>query len=170
MDKDILSLIDHPWHCAINHHAREQKAGAWPRFMYDAKTAAHEINRMALLFAMERNGKLPKIFRPCACCSEGKHIVDNHLTCCLGTECRKCPHLLALEKAELTPEQIDICKSWTCATHILANGGDVANEGFLTTVDDRMYWDRVGDSLAAASDDGSNAADEQRRGKDSIHE
>lgn len=47
------------------------------------------------------------------------------------------------------PEQRDWIKAWTCVSHILANGGDVAGEGFLTTVDDRMYWDSVHESLAA---------------------
>lgn len=166
MDTKTLREIDHPWHCAINQHARDKAGDEWPRFMYDGKTAAHEVPRMALLFAMERDGKLAKVFRPCACCSDGKHIVDNHLTCCLGTECRKCPHLLALEKADLSPEQIDICKAWTCAAHILANGGDVMGEGFLVTVDDRMFWDRVCESLASVEPDapaeGSNVRHEPR--------
>jgi hypothetical protein len=164
MDAQTRQATYYPWHRAINRHSEEQqKAGKeWPRFMYDGKTAASEVPRMALVLGMEREGKLPKVFRPCSCCSEGKHIEDNHLTCCLGVKCRECPHLLALEKAtELTPEQIDQCKAWTCAAHILANGGDVMGEGFLVTVDDRMFWDRVCESLASGGpdegpEDGSN--------------
>lgn len=67
-------------------------------------------------------------------------------------ECRKCPHLAALDKAEMEPEKRDWIKAWTCVGHILSKGGDVAGEGFLTTVDDRMYWDSVHQSLAWADD------------------
>lgn len=142
---------NHEWHCAINRFT-EGKAGTeeWPRFMYEAKTAAAEVPRLALLFKSEREDKLDKVFQPCSCCTEKKHVVDNHLTCCLGTECRKCPYLLALDKAKLPAETRDWLKAWTCATHIIENGGDPANEGFILTVDDRMYWDRLHESLAAS--------------------
>lgn len=143
--------VNHEWHVAINRHCAEQRESKqeWPRFMYDAKHAAAEVPRLALLFSHERNGKLCKTFRRCSCCSDQKHVVDNHLTCCLGVECRNCPHLAGLDKAKMPPEQRDWIKAWTCVSHILANGGDVAGEGFLTTVDDRMYWDSVHESLAA---------------------
>lgn len=153
---DFLKDSDYPWHGAINRHCDGQREAGkeWPRFMYDAKHAAGEVSRLPLLFAREREGKLCKTFRLCSCCSEGKHIVDNHLTCCLGVECRKCPHLAALDKAEgMTPEQIDQMKAWTCVAHILANGGDRMGEGFIITVDDRMFWDRVCQSLASSPPD-----------------
>lgn len=74
---------------------------------------------------------------------------DNHLTCCRGIKTRQCPHLLALEKIErCSPEQIDTAKAWTCAAHIVSTGGDLAGEGFLLRVDDRMYWDSLHASLA----------------------
>lgn len=58
----------------------------------------------------------------------------------------------------MTPEQRDWIKAWTCVGHILANGGDVAGEGFIMTVDDRMYWDGVYESLASAGPEQPNAA------------
>ena len=144
--------VDNTWHRAVNAHADAQHQAGQPfeahRFMYEAKKAAREVPRLALLFESERLDKLAKSFRKCACCSTGRHIVDNHLTCCLGVECRKCPHLLSLEKADLPVEQIDWLKAWTCAAHILSKGGDVANEGYILTVDDRMFWDSVSQSLA----------------------
>lgn len=146
--------IDHEWHVAINKHTTALREAdpqsEWPRWMYEAKDAALEVPRLALLFKNEREGKLDKTFRRCSCCPDEKHVVDNHLTCCLGVECRKCPHLMGMEKAALTPEQIDWVKSWTCVGHILANGGDVANTGFIITEDDKMYWDSVHNSLAMA--------------------
>jgi hypothetical protein len=148
---DFINTTEYPWHRAINDHCDEQRElkKEWPHFMYEAKTAARSIEYLPDLFAREREGKLPKTFRMCSCCSEGKHVVDNHLTCCLGIECRKCPHLLALEKTlELTPALIDQMKAWTCIAHILSKGGDVMNEGYILTVDDRMFWDRVCQSMA----------------------
>lgn len=138
------------WHRAINDHSdAERKAGKeWPRWMYDAKKAACEVPRLALLFQREREKKLQTSFRLCACCSEGKHITDNDLTCCLGVKCRECPHLAALDTVGMTPEETDWIKAWTCSGHILASGGDVQNEGFVLTVDDRMFWDRVCRSMA----------------------
>lgn len=151
---DFIKDTYYPWHGAINRHTETLRGKDWPRFMYDGKAAASEAERLPKLFAAEREGKLAKTFRPCACCSEGKHVVDNHLTCCLGVECRKCPHLLALEKAEgMTPEQIDQMKAWTCIAHILGSGGDTMNEGFILTVDDRMFWARVCGSLASSPPD-----------------
>jgi hypothetical protein len=153
--KDFGGDIDHEWHVAINRHSDDERAAGkeWPSWMYEAKDAALEVPRLALLFQNERLGKLPKVFRKCACCSEGKHITDNHLTCCLGVECRKCPHLAGLDKAKLPVEQRDWIKAWTCAGHILSEGGDRANTGFLVTVDDVMFWDSVHSSLASAPPD-----------------
>lgn len=45
-------------------------------------------------------------------------------------------------------EDKDLAKAWTCAGHIVTEGGDTANEGFVLTVDDRMYWDNVYHSLS----------------------
>ena len=81
-------------------------------------------------------------------------VPENRLSCCLGVECRKCPELLALEKASLTPEQIDVAKAWTCVGHIASQGGDPMKKGYLLTVGDRMFWDNVYESLSQ-TDDGS---------------
>ena len=157
--------VNREWHAAINQRAYEclEAKEEWPRWMYDAKHAAEEVPRLALLLANEREGKLCKTFRRCSCCSDQKHVVDNHLTCCLGVECRKCPHLAALDKTSLLPEQRDWIKAWTCMGHILASGGDVAGEGFLTTVDDRMYWEGVIESLASTGPEQPNHEVSDRR-------
>lgn len=141
---------DHPWHVAVNrlHDERREKNEERSRFMYEAKAAAHEVPRLMLLFKDEREGRLTKIHRQCTL-SPTEHVVDNHLTCCLGVECRKCPELLALEKAELTPEAIDRAKAWTCVAHVLSKGGDVSGEGYILTEDDKMFWQRTYESMAA---------------------
>jgi hypothetical protein len=77
-------------------------------------------------------------------------VKDNHLSCCLGVKTRECPHLLAREKLErCTPDDADTAKAWTCAAHIVSQGGDHANEGYMLRVNGRMYWDNVYASLAS---------------------
>lgn len=144
--------MDHEWHVAINRHQEAQSAAGKPwedaRFMYDAKDMADEVPRMAMLFKQEREGTLPSTHQQCSK-QAPVPVKENHLTCCMGIKTRQCPHLLALEKIErCSPEQIDTAKAWTCAAHIVSTGGDLAREGFLLSVDDRMYWDSVHASLA----------------------
>lgn len=149
--------FDHAWHVAINNHAQSARESAreWPRFMYEAKSAWAEVPRLTKIIGMERRGELRKDHQQCSHVT-AEPVPDNHLSCCLGVECRKCPHLLALDAAKLTPEQIDEAKAWTCVGHILMSGGDTANEGFLLAVDDRMFWDRVYESMAAGIEDGES--------------
>ncbi len=143
--------IDHEWHVAINRHSDSTRDAGKPwesmRFMYEAKKAHGEARRLPLLFAMERKGELARTHRQCSM-QPPVPVEDNHLTCCLGVECRKCEHLSALDSAKLTPEQIDEAKSWTCIAHIISKGGDTANEGYILTTDDRMFWDRTYESMA----------------------
>jgi hypothetical protein len=80
--------------------------------------------------------------------------MENHLSCCLGVKCRECPELQALDAIEGTPEQIDEAKAWTCVAHIAFSGGDVMREGYLLTVDDRMYWSRLYENLSQPNPDG----------------
>ncbi len=140
------------WHRAINKYTDElRKEGPESEnthFMYEAKYMALEIPRMQRLFADERNHKLRTTHKQCSH-QEAVPVTDNHLKCCLGKECRKCPHLLALDKmTDSTDEEIDNTKAWTCASHIVWQGGDTMGEGYLLTVCDRMYWDNVYNSLA----------------------
>ena len=143
--------MNQEWHVAINMH-QDGKIGTpeLKRWMYEALKMASEVPRMALLIGMERHGELPKEHRQCSL-SPADPIPDNHLQCCLGVQCSKCPHLLALDRMErVTPDDIDTAKAWTCAAHIAFEGGDRMNEGYLLTVSDRMFWDRVCESLGEA--------------------
>ena len=144
----------HEWHVAIN--AAHWDGAKWtePRlpYMYAGKDLADEVPRMVVVLRSERTGKLPQSHRQCSH-SDAEQVPDNHLTCCLGVECRKCPALLALDRAKLTPEQIDVAKAWTCAAHIMRDGGNAdTSEGFLLTTDDRMYWDRVYSNLSMGTE------------------
>lgn len=164
MDRPNMRLL-HEWHVAINqHHDGKMGTPEWNRWMYMAKDLADEVPRMALLHGMERRGELTKVHVQChnaACDSTPQQVPDNHLRCGLGVECRKCPHLAALDGAKLTPEQVDYAKAWTCAAHMLADGkgeDHSGGEGWLTTVDDRMYWDRVYQNMAGSDPDDEASA------------
>ena len=141
--------LEHEWHVAINGFC-SPKMGTddWPRWMYEAKTMASEVPRLTRLFKMERESALPQMHQQCSM-QAPVPVEDNHLSCCLGVKARECPHLLALDKIErCTPEDIDTAKAWTCAAHIVSQGGDMMGEGYMLRVDDRMYWDAVYESLA----------------------
>lgn len=150
-------MKDHQWHVALNRfnfpHADEPELDGGHRdWMYEAKAAFFEVPRMARLHAAERLAHLPVVHQQCSM-SPTEPVSDNHLTCCLGIECRKCPELKALELAEMPSEDIDTAKAWTCATHIISRGGDQAKEGYLLTVDDAMFWQNTYASLASNPDD-----------------
>lgn len=152
MLQQLSNDAQYRWHYALNDY--NTIGGQHHSFMYQAKALSTEVPRLALLFEMERNDKLPKIHRQCSH-SEPEQVIDNHLTCCLGVVCRECPHLRALDKADITPEERDTTKAWTCATHVLMSlelegwSGIDTSEGYILTTDDRMYWDNVYASLAA---------------------
>lgn len=142
--------FNHEWHCAINKHADELRSDKkeHPHFMYEAKNMADEVPRMAMLFKKERESSLPQTHRQCSM-QEPVPVDNNHLKCCLGVKCKECPALIALENINrCTPEDSDIAKAWTCASHIVSSGGDVMREGYILTVDDRMYWDNVYENLS----------------------
>lgn len=149
--------MSHEWHVAINRH-HDGKIGTpdWKRWMYEAMAMADEVPRMALVLGRERRGELTKTHKQCSM-TPAVPVPGNHLTCCLGVKCAECPELLALDKMErVTPEEIDTAKAWTCAAHIVSEGGDTMNEGYLLDVSDRMYWDNVCESLSQG-DEGANA-------------
>lgn len=144
--------LSHAWHVAINKYNGDKFGkDTYGRFMYEAKTLADEVPRLAVLFKMQREKSLPQSHKQCSM-SPVEVVKDNHLTCCLGKKCAECPFLIALDTAHLDPEEIDMAKAWTCAAHIVSTGGDVAGEGYIMTVDDRMYWDNVYSSLSQGDD------------------
>jgi hypothetical protein len=146
MDNDT----NHEWHVRIN-RASVAMGFSKMRWMYEAKNIAEESRRLPILFKQERTGALPKIHRQCSH-SPGEAVIDNHLTCCLGTQCRKCEFLAALDAPGIAPEELDQIKAWTCIAHILnedAGTGRIdTSEGMILTTDDRMFWDKVYENLS----------------------
>lgn len=142
--------FQHRWHVVINRYTNGKIGADWPHFMYEAKSAADEVLRLPMLFAMERKGELAARHHQCSRDHEGQAVPDNHLTCCLGVECRACPMLAAFDGPELSDEERDRAKAWTCVGHILSEGGDPAREGYILTTDDQMYYQNLYRNLAQA--------------------
>lgn len=144
---------DGEWHRAINAESRRlQDIGeAWPRMMYHAKQISDEVPRMVLLFQYERERGMQQTFKMCAHDPRpATQLVDNHLRCGLGVECRKCPHLAAIDRSTtMTPESKDEAKAWTCATHfLLESPPDVFFEGILRDKSNDAFDDRMARSMA----------------------
>lgn len=105
------------WHGALNGKGIHDQA---PHWMYTAKMISDEVPRMILLFEHERKG-LAKSYKMCGHDPRPPTpLLDNHLRCALGKQCRKCPFLARIEAQEgMTNEAKDEAKAWTCATHVL---------------------------------------------------
>ena len=148
--------MQYEWHVAINVFNSNKNPADWQSWLYDAKQIADEVPRLAMLFAAERLEQLPEIHQQCSQ-STPEPVNDNHLTCCMGVKCKECPFLLALEKAQVTPEQLDEIKAWTCATHIIRESAAHPNsfdtsEGYILTEDDKMFWSNVYESLSSGDE------------------
>lgn len=143
----------HEWHVAINAFSSASGFGM-ARVMYLAKRVADEVPRMVLLFELERKGGLAESFKACGHDSRpADPLPDNHLRCHLGTECRKCPYLLAIDAATMTPEAKDEAKAWTCATHILVESKpDDYIEGFVEDKTAAAFDAHMARSFAAELD------------------
>jgi hypothetical protein len=135
------------WHGALNGQGIGNQA---PHWMYTAKMVADEVSRMILLFEQERRG-LPTHYKACGHDPRpATPLPDNHLTCSLGTQCRKCPFLARIEaQANMTNEAKDEAKAWTCATHILLESKtDRYFETFLHDKSDAAFDARLAESFA----------------------
>jgi hypothetical protein len=138
--------LDHAWHVALNRY----NAGTKPfrYWMYESKRLCNETPRLKRLFELERTGALPQTHKQCSL-QPTEPIEDNHLRCCLGVKCQECPHLQALDG--LNEAFVDEAKAWTCAGHIVHQCSKQrvdTSEGYILTVGDRMFWDRVYTSLS----------------------
>ncbi len=154
----------HNWHVAINRLSGLVGIGSdgWPRFMYEAKDAYQEVPRLALLFRLDREGRLQQEHQQCSRQASEPIPEGNKLSCCLGVECAACPYLRAIDEAEgIAPEAKDEIKAWTCAAHVLMSGGDRAKEGYVLTTSDRMYWGRVYESLTMSAVEGNEGDEEE---------
>lgn len=139
------------WHGALNGTGIGNQA---PHWMYTAKMISDEVPRMILQFELERRG-LPTSYKMCGHDPRpATPLLDNHLRCALGKQCRKCPFLARIEAQEgMTNEAKDEAKAWTCATHVLLESkSDDYMESILSDKSDDAFHDNLFRSL---SDNGS---------------
>lgn len=158
---------DHAWHSAINAHSGDEAAFPkpkdgrskdWPRMLYTALRVSDEVPRMVLLFQYERERGMPDSYKMCGLDPRpATPLKDNHLRCALGQECRKCPHLAAIDRSDrMTPEAKDEAKAWTCATHfLLESKPDVFLEQILRDKGDDEFDAGLIRSFAQEHNDGS---------------
>jgi hypothetical protein len=151
---------DGAWHGAVNAESdRLRKEGAeFPRMLYTAKGISDEVPRMVLLFQYERERGMPDSYKMCGLDPRpATPLQDNHLRCALGQECRKCPHLAAIDRSDrMTPEAKDEAKAWTCATHfLLESDSDVFFEQILRDKGDDAFEERLLQSFGAEHETGN---------------
>lgn len=146
MSTDRRGCGTREWHAVLNGKGIGEQAVHW---MYTAKLVADEVPRMILLFESERRG-LATHYKMCAHDPRpATPLSDNHLTCALGKQCRKCPFLARIEEHEqMTNEAKDEAKAWTCATHILLESKlDRYFESFLRDKSDDAFDARLAESF-----------------------
>lgn len=152
----VVRYHDALWQAVLTANKNVAPRDLWSQhphhgWMYEARDASVGVERMRQQFASERRAQLPTVLQRCSL-SQPEPVADNHLRCCLGVDCRDCPHLKALERIhDATPEQVDEVKAWTCLTHILVSGGDQAKEGYLLSMDDVMFWRNLHENLAGGA-------------------
>ena len=139
----ITRTDDHEWHVALNKYNSPKMGEDYQHWMYEAKAAALEVERIARVFKAEREGTLKKLHKQCSM-SEPVELKENFTTCALGQKCRECPHLIAIAAAKMPIEQVDMAQAWTCVGHILIELGKWpyidTSEGFILTEDDKLFW------------------------------
>jgi hypothetical protein len=148
MVRASLQRVGNPWHNGINRYSEEERAAGreFPHMLYNAMSSAHEAYRLMYLWKRDRKA-------------------DTHLECRLGVKCRECPILRNVEQAcvdrrdaerlgtpDLSDDDIDMAKTWTCITHMLQETpGGYLSEGMVTSADDREDAEHDAARWAAAT-------------------
>lgn len=133
MVRASMQRVDGGWHGGINSYADKERAAGrdWPGWLYDVKSGAHESYRLMYLFQADAEK-------------------DTHLTCALGTKCRECPILKAIETAVIearagkfasysNEQDLLMVKTWTCIGHILHAGARPHDGAFLSRPGDHDF-------------------------------
>jgi hypothetical protein len=130
------------------------------RGLYSFKSAMQTLPWLTRVIGMERQRTLPLVHQQCSH-SPPEPIKEEFLTCSFGKKLRECPILQRLRDSisdqqqnayyrSIEPERVDELQAMTCVWHMLmGHDGFVDwNEGAVQTVSDRMFWDRVYESLS----------------------
>jgi hypothetical protein len=172
---------DHVWHVWINDRQRGRPSDKWEGSLYEFKDLLKFMRYGHQQIATAFEGRLRKVHRQCSRTAP-EVIHENKLKCCLGVEVTHCPILLSLketveqQRAIVSPfdgkrpyESLDDqamyrLMSQTCAWHIYHEACGIqdghhfhvdTSEGHLMDISDRMYWDRLYQSLGGSDPDES---------------
>ena len=161
---EILSHEEnHRWHSWINKVsgilAKENKM--LDRTVYEFKSMLDWLSYGHIKLAEAFEGRLPSIHRQCSHQPE-EQIKQNMLRCAIGKNVLECPILASLKadyeehvKPPLESESLFKIMSATCAFHVMQKATAMTegfrldtSEGYMQDTSDRMYWERVYESMA----------------------
>ncbi len=183
---ELSRQADHIWHVWMNEFSKAEREAKrpWPHSLYEFKSLLDFLQWGGKRIEDAFTGKLDKTHKPCSY-SPTEPIKENRLKCCLGVDVTGCPILASL-KATFDEQRQRECGSLgkfydevpdsemyhrmanTCAWHIykgVTQGsegfhGIDTTEGHLMDVGDRMFWDRVYDSMRAGDPEDEGDAPE----------
>ena len=179
---ELKRQSDHIWHVWINRYATAEREAKreWPRSLYEFKSLLNFLEWGCAKIRDAFTGNLPKAHRQCSM-SLSEPINANRLICCLGVDVTACSILTDLKATFETERQRECGKlgkfydqvpdeemyrrmAQTCAWHIYKEACAVndsapfridTSEGHLMDVGDRMFWDRVYESMSATDEEHS---------------
>lgn len=168
MSDRLRNNFYHQMHVNINR--RNQRlggvgSGKWEHWTYEAKNAMDELRRLALLFKMERENKLPQTFTYCSRSETERLPVKNELMCCLGVKTSECEYLrdLFLDMEQFPPEMVDSAKAHVCVVHVLhrlgSNEAFDTSEGYIQDETSRQFWQKTYEGMMAPNPDDEMEAD-----------
>ena len=144
----------------INQRQDARGRGNFEHWLYQAKRAGEERRRLPRLFVRERQGKLAQWFQYWSF-SRPEPIPENVLQCCLGERVSTCSILQdvlyplhgAFPAQLLDAMQADICVGHVLWQSALRGYGLNSDGGYVQDTSDRLYWQRVGESLSEINQD-----------------
>jgi hypothetical protein len=172
-----MNDLDHIWHVWINRRQHERGNEApWEHSLYEFKSMLQFLTYGAKQIKEAFDGKLPQTHQQCSHQPVEQLKVLNTLKCSReGIDVTTCPILLSLrdtfqtelervypfngKKAnpDLSPDAVYDLMAKTCAWHIYAEAVGIpeghhfaidTSMGYLIDETDRIFWNRVHDSMA----------------------
>lgn len=127
-----MQRAGHAYHVGINRYADTQRQEGFDsyRWLYDAKSGAHEAYRLIYLFESDRKE-------------------NTGMVCALGKRCRECPILQTIERAMIEErdnpkwprgiedDDIAAAKAWTCIMHVMHEKAHPIDGTFIANKNDR---------------------------------
>ncbi len=172
MKDDLIQILPSNaswlWHSWMNKQSDllKKDGSLIPSTIYEFKNMLSWLAYGHLKIAEAFQGNLPKVHRQCSM-SPKEEVKEPKLTCAIGKDVLQC-EILASLKAEceayaqrptgndpFTDKEMYRLMSATCAFHVLHEATGMTrklrldtSEGYMQDTSDRMFWDRVYESMA----------------------